>query len=454
MVFAVTKTMACVAYDCMDWMGWKHEDFAAAATEELELAAEPVQDVIRPANPKMVAPEGFLIGKDGEDGPNAWQWFNRYEPRPAGDDQRKWSQPRLPSALRAGQQVQCTGKVLAAREGPVTLIALAQAREKPSPPKNDKPPPKPELRRSAVVAVSGQLAMAQLMSAEEGYITPTDPPVFMPESELRPLQQQVSSFLSPKNVSTLKSQFGRAAPLPTSTPRRSQRSNSSTSTSSARAPSAAPTPAHAPAATACPDLPLDLYRVSEKTLAGFSLEQLKALCAERQLAVPSGAEILVLVTKLKAYRDRRGRLRRSLSTPSESQTLDGSQHSSGNDSDSVSVEGEKPPPKKTKKPEAHGERRHKGKHHTRRSPTPSDESDSAASPPPPRRKTPKNAGTPDSSSSSMSTPKVVCRAREELAAAEAAHIARLQSKVNQWEDRQDRKKRKKHKKQHKKKHRM
>ena len=53
-VFAVTKSVACVAYDRFDWIAWKHEDFATAATEEQELAADAIQDVIRSVNPRIV----------------------------------------------------------------------------------------------------------------------------------------------------------------------------------------------------------------------------------------------------------------------------------------------------------------------------------------------------------------------------------------------------------------
>ena len=123
-------------------------------------AAGAVEGVVRHPNPKVTKIEGFLIGKHSEAGPNAWEWFDRYEPRPAVNSS-KWSEPRLQSALKAGQQVACTGKVLASGEGPMTLIALAQAREQPLPrePKVGKVP-KPELRKFAVVAIAGQLALA------------------------------------------------------------------------------------------------------------------------------------------------------------------------------------------------------------------------------------------------------------------------------------------------------
>ena len=452
-VFAHTSKWVCVAYDNFDWCVWSHADFAKAATKEVKPAAGAVEGVVRHPNPKVTKIEGFLIGKQSEAGPNAWEWFDRYEPRPATNDANKWSEPRLPSALKAGQQVACTGKVLASGEGPVTLIALAQAREKPLPrePKDGKVP-KPELRRYAVVAVAGQLALAQLLSAEDGYVTPTSPSVSMPDAELQQLQLQVSAFLGPLNVSALKSRFSRAqlaASLEPPEPRRSQRTASAASASSTSAPSEAASTANTSTTTACPVLPFDLYRVSERKLHGFSLAQLHALCASRQLAVLPNADKTALVKVLKTFRDREGRHRRSSITPLETPTptVDGSQGGS----DDGQEQGWKP-----RKPKADGVRRHKGKRKRARPPTPSPSSSRSASPcsrsasplsPPrhPRRRKQHVDGTPNSISS-MSTPPDVRKARIELAAAEAARIARMQETVNRYERKQHEKKKKHHRK--------
>ena len=439
-VFRVTSKFACVAYDRLDWIAWRHADFASAATEEQEPAAEPVEDVVCHPNPKVCMPEGFLIGKHSEPGPNAWEWFDRYEPRPAHDDQRKWSQPRLPIALKAGQQVKCTGKVLATGDGPVTLIALAQAREKP--PKRapkDAKPPKLELRRSAVVAIDGKLASAQLMSAEEGCITPTSPSVIMPAAELQQLQLQVAAFLGPLNVGTLKSRLTRAdlaAPPEPPEPRRSQRTASAASAS----PASAPSEASSTTTKACPELPFDLYRVSERTLHGFSLAQLHALCASRQLAAPPSADKLALVKALKTFQARKGRHRRNLSTPSETKKTSAS---SAHDSDDGEEQQQEWQPRK---PEAGtGMGRHRGKHKQARPRTPSPSSSRSSSPlsPSPRPRRRKLKGTPDSISS-LSTPPDVRKARTHLAEAEAARMARLQEKVDRYERKQHEKKKKHH----------
>ena len=205
------------------------------------------------------------------------------------------------NAFRRGQQVQCRGKLLASGKGPVTLIALAQAREKPPPsaPEGCKAP-KPELRRSAVVAVDGKLALAQLMSAEEGLITPTSPSVMMQDAELQQLQLQVAAFLSPLNVSTLKSRFARAQLAGTSTeppePRQSQRTASAASASPASAPSEASstattstTTAHArccrSTCIACPSGRCTVSRWRSCT---------PSACTSRQLAVLPSADKLAL----------------------------------------------------------------------------------------------------------------------------------------------------------------
>ena len=118
-----------------------------------------------------------------------------------------------------------------------------------------------------------------------------------------------------------------------------------------------------------------LYRVSERTLQRFSLAQLHALCASRQLAVLPSADKSALVKVLKAFRDRKGRHRRSLNTPSE--TTKSSVHGAGSQcgSDDGEEQGWQP-----RKPEADGGRRHKGKHKRARPPTPSPSSSHSASP--------------------------------------------------------------------------
>ena len=106
---------------------------------------------------------------------------------------------------------------------------------------------------------------------------------------------------------------------------------------------------------ACPELPFDLYRVSERTLQGLSLAQLHALCASRQLAAPPSADKLALVKVLKTFRDREGRHRRNLNAPSETKT---SSASSVHGSDDGQEQGWQP-----RKPEAGtGMGRHRGKH--------------------------------------------------------------------------------------------
>ena len=90
------------------------------------------------------------------------------------------------------------------------------------------------------------------------------------------------------------------------------------------------------------------------------------------------------------------------------------------------------------------------KHKLRRSPSPSLSSSRSPSPsstPLPRRRT-LVRGTPDSGSS-LSTPPNVRKARSDLAAVEAARVARLQETVARYERKQYEKKRKQHKKTHK-----
>ena len=194
-------------------------------------------------------------------------------------------------------------------------------------------------------------------------------------------------------------------------------------------------------------LPFDLYRVSERTLQRFSLAQLHALCASRQLAVLPSADKSALVKVLKTFRDRKGRHRRSLNTPSETpkSSVDGSECGSDDGEEQEW---------KPRKPKADEGRRHKGKHKRARPPTPSPSSSHSASPssrsaspssPPRRPRRRKLHRTPDSISS-MSTPPDVRKARTELAEAEAARIARLQETVNRYERKQHEKKKKQHRK--------
>ena len=65
----------CITYDNLDWIACSHADFANTATKEKEPAANAVGDVIFHPNPKVLMPEGFLIGKQSKAGPNVWQWF-------------------------------------------------------------------------------------------------------------------------------------------------------------------------------------------------------------------------------------------------------------------------------------------------------------------------------------------------------------------------------------------
>ena len=120
-------------------------------------------------------------------------------------------------------------------------------------------------------------------------------------------------------------------------------------------------------------LPFDLYRVSERTLQRFSLAQLHALCASRQLAVLPSADKSALVKVLKTFRDRKGRHRRSLNTPSETpkSSVDGSECGSDDGEEQEW---------KPRKPKADEGRRHKGKHKRARPPTPSPSSSHSASP--------------------------------------------------------------------------
>ena len=439
-VFKVNKLYVGVAYDKRYWLAWRHPDFAIVATLEKHMpGAGAVTDVILSAMDKTYKPEGILYGMGQVASPHAWQWFDRYEPRAADADPKMWAKPRLASALEAGQQVECTGKMLAAAgEGPIFLVALAQAKEKAK--GEDK---SSQWRRAAVVAVAGKLCMAELLGKDCGYVTSSNPPLTLPAEQLRPLQAGVSAFLAQKNVSTLQTQFSRASLRESAPPqRRSARVPPKPSAAAASAPASA-------SAAKCPQLPYDLYGVRERDLAAYPLEHLLELCASRKLSTPPSADVVALVRVLIAHRNRAGRHRRSTSgTPASDAASStpaslrrggvGSGTDGESDSDSELEREQDLKRRKARKARKQAAthavaaaerearmRKHKKHKKRRRKSSGSSDSNSARSPSPKQK-----MGSP---SSSCSTPYEVIKARHELASIEAAKVARLQAQVDRHE---------------------
>ena len=90
-VFKVTKSHVAIALDKHPWVGYTHADFALVATPEQQMPAGAVAEVITGSKAQTVPEgergtvkvEGFLYGKQRVESPHAWEWFDRYEPRPA-----------------------------------------------------------------------------------------------------------------------------------------------------------------------------------------------------------------------------------------------------------------------------------------------------------------------------------------------------------------------------------
>ena len=74
-------------------------------------------------------PEGFFFGLQSNE--KGWQWFTEYKGGGPADHKCYTPSSRLPN-LKAGQQVECMGKVLGGGGDGAVLIAIAQCRGKPT----------------------------------------------------------------------------------------------------------------------------------------------------------------------------------------------------------------------------------------------------------------------------------------------------------------------------------
>ena len=186
-----------------------------------------------------------------------------------------------------------------------------------------------------------------------------------------------------------------------------------------------------------PKLPADLKGVAKSRFTNMTLAQLQELCSQRSLCVPSDAGPDALAQALIAHRDKSGRLRReSVSSTgtkrsrthsrthshNHSPTHSPSHSRSRSRSRSPSPPPPSPPSSRVRTPKGKKEKKKKEKKKKARNPSPSS----------------------SSSSSRASTPWSARKRKSDLAALEAAQLARLRLDV----DRDDRKR---HEKKHQKK---
>ena len=384
---------------------------------------------------------------------------------------KQYKQSRLP-ALRAGQYVLCTGKVLGGNgDGGAVLVAFAQARETSK---------AAELRRFGVVAFADELRLCVLMDQQEGWIQLPETRSEVSSEELQALLAKVPEFLGnlPK-VTTLQTKFSRLMPPAQPLRPRSQRAAAVGASSAEADAETAQASAQNASKAPPPSLSFDLKGVQVGRLRALSEGQLLELCNERQLQLASDAGAPQMLQALLQFRNREGRTRRASGSSSGrggrrifDDDDDGGDLAGDND-EATQREHEREQERKRKREQERKqtreqereqkreqERKHKKKKNERTrtpSPVPSSSgsgsgsrgnrgsgSDSDTS----SRHTPKHRKL-SSPASSASTPWEVQRAREELAAAEAARLARLREKVDRHERRRDeQQKRKRHSRKH------
>ena len=242
----------------------------------------------------FMLPEGFFYDRrvDG-----VWEWFTRYEMAPEG---KQYKPSRLP-ALRAGQYVLCTGKVLGGNGDGAVLVAFAQARETSK---------AAELRRFAVVAFADELRLAVLMDQQEGWIQLPETRSEVSSEELQALLAKVPEFLGnlPK-VTTLQTKFSRLLPPAEPLRHRSQRTAAVGATSAEADATAAPPQKESQ--VPAPSLSFDLKGVQVGKLRALSEGQLLELCNERELQMASDAGAPQMLQALLQFRNREGRTRRA-----------------------------------------------------------------------------------------------------------------------------------------------
>ena len=266
-VFTSTANQFGVCYQDRTWEGImleRAEPWTLASAVDLDAMPG---GIILSRSGAYTLPEGFLFGlKSNEIG---WQWFTEYKVGGPADPKCYTPSSRLPN-LKAGQHVECMGKVLGGGGDGAVLIAIAQCREKPTE-KQVQEGRKGQWRRFAVVALSGELRMAELMSADQGFIKASEPLSCISESELQSLLVQVPSFLKGKVVSTLQTQLSRAAPTSQQQQLRPRKTRTTAAASSASSTSPLP-PESEPKP---PNLSHDLKNVQVRTLRALTEGQLK-----------------------------------------------------------------------------------------------------------------------------------------------------------------------------------
>jgi hypothetical protein len=253
----------------------------------------PSAGIIAPCSGQQM-PEGFSYDRaiDG-----VWEWFTRYEMAPKGEQYK----PSRLAALKAGQYIQCTGKILGGNSDGAVLVAFAQAHEKEG--------GQGELRRFAVLAFADELRLAELMGKEQGWIEPSEPSSEVSTEELHALLAKVPDFLGrqPK-VTTLQSKFSR---LPMPVQQLLPRSRRTAAAGAGADEASALSPAATESDLLPPSLRFDLKGVQVGKLRALSEGQLSALCNERELPLASDAGAPQMLQALLQFRSRVGRTRRA-----------------------------------------------------------------------------------------------------------------------------------------------
>ena len=422
-------------------------------------------------------PEGFLFERQRA-AAHGWELFAEYRAGGSGPPEQ-YHPPRLVQGLQAGQCVTCSGRVLGQQcnnASKIYFIAVAHGLE------DDEAK---QVRRVAIVAIDGKLVIAQLVSEDEGYVLPADPPSRMPDDQLAALQQQADAFISSRKVAAtyralmrepmVPSQLQlrpRRPPIPAAAPAEAEAVGAAVR-GSTQSKSAKPCK---PACPLLPDFPHDLKGVSVSRLRALSEAQLQQACEQREVPLAADAGGPQMLTALLQFRAKEGRSRRAASSSggggsSLLRDSDGGHPdfddgdafirrggSDGGSSDGSEEEREKEKQIEAKKQkmrekhehkarearEAREEREKREKREKRerkkrkkraRSPSSSSSSssDSSTKPSPKHQKA--------SPSSSCSTPWDVVKAREERDALEAARMARLNAKIDRHERKKHEKKR-------------
>ena len=473
------KDIFAVVFPDCSWDSYREAEWAdhwracTSIPEGLPLGA-----ICRKEGGKFEKPEGFLFERQQATA-HGWELFSEYRAGGSGPPVQ-YHASRLVERLQAGQRVTCSGRVLGQQcndTSEIYFIAIAHGLEDES----------KQIRCVAIVAIDGDLAIAQLLSDDEGYLLPVDPPSRMPTEQLKALQEQADAFISNRKVAATYKALMRQPAAPSQLQLRPRHQKAQPAAVPAEAEAAGPgenarrqaKSAKQPKAS-LPVFPHDLKGVSISRLRALSEEQLQQACAQREVPLTADAGAPQMLTALLQFRARQGRTRRAANSSggggsshrggsdgggSDGGGSDGGGSDGGDDgdafirrggSDGGSSDGSEEEREKEKQIEA--KKRKKREKHERKAREAREEREKREKSE--RKKRKKRARSPSSSSSSSdsstkpspkhqkaspssncSTPWDVVKAREERDALEAARMARLNAKIDRHERKKHEKKR-------------